>query len=331
MMCARWAVLSVVVAFSGPAFADNSPARDDAPWAKGVSSERKAAAGKLLEAGNDLFVQNKHREALAKYQEAVASWDHPAIRFNMVRALIALDRPLEAYDSLEKALAYGKGPLEDHVYREALNYKQLLEGQIASVAIKCTQVGVKISLDDDAGFLSCPGSRTVRTRPGSHAIVGSQTGFLTQKLDLVALPGTEKVVEVTLLSLESATLTRSRWAAWKPWALAGGGAAVAGLGAFLEIRADHWLGEYDNGVKAQCGGPAGCTAAQLGSLADLRSRGHLETTIAVPTMVVGGMALIGGIAGVIINRPHTVMRERRPTVTPTLGPEGAGVTLFGEF
>ena len=79
-------------------------------------------------------MSDKHREALAKYEDAVAVWDHPAIRFNMVRALIALDRPLEAYENLEKALAYGKDPLEDQVYSEAQNYQRLLEGLVDRLA-----------------------------------------------------------------------------------------------------------------------------------------------------------------------------------------------------
>ncbi len=329
-MYARWLSVWVFATISGTALADSTAPRDQTPWSKGVSPERKAAAEKLLEAGNDLFVQNKHREALAKYQDAVAAWDHPSIRFNMVRALIAIDKPLEAYESLEKALAFGKGPLEDHVYDEALNYKRLLEGQIAILEISCKQVGVKISVDG-AEFLSCPGSKSVRARPGNHAIVGSKTGFLTKTLDMIALPGITEPIELSLLSLEDATLTRPRWATWKPWVVAASGATLVGLGALLQSRASHWLNEYDSGVTAQCSGPMGCTEAQLGSLADNRSRGRLGTNIAVPSMVIGGVALVGGIALVILNRPYTVAREQRPAVTPTVGNGTAGVMLSGGF
>ena len=324
--------MCVLIATTGSAIADDyvpapPPAQDDTPWGKGVSLERRTAAQKLLEAGNDLFVQNKHREALAKYQEAVADWDHPSIRFNMVRALIALDHPLEAYQSLEKALAYGKGPLEAHVYDEALNYKRLLDGMIATLEISCKQAGVKISVDG-AEFLACPGSKSVRTTPGSHAIVGLRTGFLTKTLGTQLVPGTKRPIEISLISLDAATTTR--WAPWKPWVVAASGAAVAGMGSLLEIAASHRLNAYDAGVKMQCNTPTGCTPEQLGSLGDERSRGRLETSIAVPSMVVGGAALIGGIALVILNRPHT-MQEQRVKMSPSFGIDSAGIVIAGQF
>ena len=63
---------------------------DDAekPWARGVSKERRAKAQALLERGNTAFLANRFKEALELYEEAVAAWDHPAIRFNAVRALV---------------------------------------------------------------------------------------------------------------------------------------------------------------------------------------------------------------------------------------------------
>src|SRR5687768_16838564 len=112
-------VLALLTTASLMMVAPPARADDETPWSQGVTAAQRETAQRLLEEGNDLFVENKHREALAKYEEAVASWDHPAIRFNMVRALIALDRPLEAYESVLKALAHGAAPLEPEVYTEA--------------------------------------------------------------------------------------------------------------------------------------------------------------------------------------------------------------------
>lgn len=88
----------------------------------GVSETKKAEAGRLLEHGNALFLDKNYTAALAKYREAVAAWDHPAIRFNIVRCLIQLDRPVEAGENLQTTLRYGAAPLEDAVYTEALAY-----------------------------------------------------------------------------------------------------------------------------------------------------------------------------------------------------------------
>src|SRR6185312_506210 len=83
---------------------------DDQPWAVGVSDAQKAQAQKILEEGNQLFLKKDYAQALDKYKAAVAVWDHPAIRFNIVRCLIQLDRPVDASDNLALALKYGAAP-----------------------------------------------------------------------------------------------------------------------------------------------------------------------------------------------------------------------------
>jgi Tfp pilus assembly protein PilF len=102
-MVASWRTLALAIALTlAPAVV-----RADAPWSQGVSEEQKAKAKVLLDQGNALLIDKKYVEALDKYTEAVAQWDHPAIRFNMVRCQIQLGKNLEAYENLEKSLKYG--------------------------------------------------------------------------------------------------------------------------------------------------------------------------------------------------------------------------------
>src|ERR1044071_9661205 len=137
-----WGVIAILLALAMPAAAQ--------PWAQGVSDTQKAQAQKKLEEGNGLFLSRKYKEALEADEAATASWDHPAIRFNMVRCLIQLDRPVEASDELNKALKYGKDPFDQAIYNEALNYQKLLASQIAEVEISCKQGGAKVTLDGQA-------------------------------------------------------------------------------------------------------------------------------------------------------------------------------------
>src|SRR3954465_1572782 len=135
-MVASWRTLAVVIALTllpAVVHADGG----NAPWAQGVTDEQKAQAKELLDAGNALLLDKKYVEALDKYTAAVAVWDHPAIRFNMVRCLIQLGRNLEAYDNLQLALKYDAAPLEKTVYDEALAYQKLLETQIGDIKVSC--------------------------------------------------------------------------------------------------------------------------------------------------------------------------------------------------
>jgi hypothetical protein len=300
-------------------------APDDAPWAKGVADDRKAAARKLLDEGNELFVRDKHRDALAKYQDAIAIWDHPAIRFNIVRALIALDRPLDAYDNLDKALAYGKPPLGDAVYAEALNYRRLLDAQIGALDVSCKQDGVAIALDGKP-LLACPGAHKMRVVPGNHVVVATKPGFLTATDTVVVLPASTRTLAIELRSIAQAAVTRTRWTPWKPWAVAGGGAALAGAGALLAIKASSDLDSYRQSVAALCA-TTGCTAQQQHDfgLDGRRSTALAENKVAIGAMIVGGAAVAAGVALVISNRPHSYV----PEVAPTQG--GVALVVHGAF
>jgi len=66
----------------------------------------------------ELFVLREYTDALARYQEAIGRWDHPAIRFNIAECYISLVQPLKAYENLELALAESVLP----ELTEALSY-----------------------------------------------------------------------------------------------------------------------------------------------------------------------------------------------------------------
>jgi len=171
------------------------------PWSVGVTEAKKAEAQKYLEAGNALFLDKKYAEALEKYKSAVGAWDHPAIRFNIVRCLIQLDRPVDASDNLNLALKYGAAPLEEAVYSEALAYQKLLANQIAEVEISCSQDGAKITLDSQNLIDKCPGKEKRRVAPGKHGVVATKDGFMTKQTEIVVIGGKTEDVDVKLVPL----------------------------------------------------------------------------------------------------------------------------------
>lgn len=184
-------IVLVLIAIAGSAHAE------DAPWAVGVTDEQKRVANTLLADGNTLFVAEKYADALAKYTEATRSWDHPAIRFNMVRCLIQLGRTLDASDEMERALRYGAKPLEDNVYTEALGYQKLLANQVGTVELVCTQPKVVLRLDTEV-VGECPRTVPKRLLVGRHQVLGTVDGFEPRAIEVVVSPGLAQRIEVKL-------------------------------------------------------------------------------------------------------------------------------------
>lgn len=303
------------------------PAPAPRPWQVGVSEAQKAEAQRWLDRGNELFVQNLYKEALDAYQQGLASWDHPAIRFNVARTLIALDRPLDALSALELAMAHGAEPLAD-VWAEAVNYRTLLDKQVGSLTVRCGQADVTVSVDGEA-LPACPVEVTRRVLPGRHTVVGRKDGFLTLTRETTVVGGTCEQVELSLVALRDAAVTRTRWSTWKPWAVVGGGAAVAGLGVAVELSARAKMDAYREALATECG-ERGCAGGPSPGTAALADDGRLRDRVGTSLMVVGGLAVATGVVLVIVNRPHTVLpAEAQLTVAPMAGPGFLGVGLSG--
>jgi hypothetical protein len=303
------------------AFADN------APWAQGVTDEQKAAAKKLLDEGNALLLDKKYVEALDKYTVALTHWDHPAIRFNMVRCLIQLQRNIEAFDNLKLALKYGATPLEETVYNEALAYEKLLATQVADITVTCQQAGVTLTLDGQP-LATCPATETRRVIPGQHQVVGKGgKDLLPKTVELFVVGGKQQSADIKLDPLAKGAVIVHRWPTWIPWSVFSGGLVLAGVGVGLQVWAGQQMKSYDRFVDDRCTG--NCTADDLDDIAYLKSGAETKSRIGVGAMVVGGAAVVGGAVMVYLNRGRTVYPESLPAIVPMQG--GAGVSWTGRF
>lgn len=314
-------LLAAMVLAPGVARADDA----EKPWVRGVSKELKAKAQSLLEQGNVLFLENRHKEALALYEKALAAWDHPAIRFNVVRALVVLDRPIAAQENLEKALAYGPEPLEDAVYREALNYQRLLAGMIGDLEIRCDQSGVTLRVNG-AALMTCPGVHRQRMTPGKHVVSGSGDRLQARTIDAVVTPGKLESIEVKLAPLEQ-LVAHYRWTPWKPWAVVGAGVVLVGVGAVFRVKARTESTEIEAIVQDRC--QASCTPDQYG-LGDREARVDRNNALWTTGLVVGATAVATGLTLVILNRPQVRARETRVVATGASGDE-LGFAVAGTF
>jgi len=294
-----------------------------------VSEERKATAKTHLDAGNARFLEGQYARALVEYRKALEAWDHPAIRFNIVRVLVNLGQNVEAFENLERALQYGAAPLEAQVYSEALTLRAALYTSIGEVVVSCREPGAHVSIDGQA-VLDCPGEATRRLAPGAHQVVSKKPGYLTATREELVLGGKRTRVDIAMVALTDAAVTRRRWAAWKPWVVAGSGALVAGVGGLLQLKSASDFDRYDREVADECGEP-GCGADNPlpSSTANLESRARLENRIAIGMMSVGGAALAGGLVLLWLNRPISYVPTEETgeggslRVVPAVGPDGS--------
>ena len=314
----RGLLIAIALLVAGDARAETG----EPPWSRGVTAEAKTAAQKLLEQGNELFLANRYKEALAKYEAAIAKWDHPAIRFNMVRAQVALDRPIDAFDNLQRALAFGAGPLEDSVFQEAQNYERLLVRQVSHLEVRCDQRDVAISLDGEA-LLSCPGTAAVRRTPGKHLLIGTARGLETSAREVVLIGGEKETVAVHLDAPR--VLTEPRWARWKPWVVIASGAVLAGVGVVFNLRARQSADDVDRRSIASC--PEGCSEARYAELglADLEAKVTRDNRISLTALGIGGAAIVIGGALVVLNRRVV------DHATVTAGPGGVSLGYAARF
>ncbi len=326
----HWTALAVAVGL----FAGAAPAHAETPpWAVGVTDAKKAEAQKFLDAGNALFLDKKYAEALEKYRSAVGAWDHPAIRFNIVRCLIQLDRAVDASDNLKLALKYGAAPLEETVYAEALAYEKLLANQIGDLTVSCAQPEVKITLDGQP-LAACPATETRRVSPGPHQLVGTKQGLLTKTIEVVVIGGKTLAVPVKLDPIGQAARIEHRWATWKPWVVFAAGFAVVGIGAVVDLAAFTDMDSYDRTVTQNCSVVA-CTEddPRLASVAKLKDSAERTTKIAGGVMILGAATVATGAVMLYLNRGRTVIpssvEKLNPSVVPMSG--GAGLSVSGRF
>ncbi len=304
------------------------------PWSRGISAERKARARQLLARGNELLVQNRYAAALEQYQLAIAAWDHPAIRANMVVCFINLARPLEAYESALLALQYGPAPLDKpEVYAETQNYRKLLEGQIAALEVSCGEPRARVTLDGQE-LLACPGRTRRHVIAGRHQLVAYKTGFLTVTRDFTSSGGGVQSIDLRLVRLSDAARIERPWDPWKPWAVTAGGAALMLAGGALQLKAGADMRRHDAALERSCG-PDGCDGDAIPAwVSDRKSRAELENKLAIGAIVTGGVVAITGLVAVYINRPRTILPGESGAalgVAPLVSPDGAGIALGGRF
>jgi hypothetical protein len=306
------------------------------PWYCGVTKDDQERALALYAEGNQLFDDSLFTAAVAKYEQAVEHWDHPGIHYNLMMALVALDRPIEAYQSSIAALRHGPVALEVEEHRRAQDYQKLLRGRIAELTVACDEPDAVLSLDGK-NILEGPGKMLVFVLPGQHELVARKRGYLATHHALTLVAARSVSVHLHMLPESEALITTRAWPAWQPWAVIGAGVSAGLVGGLLEWRADVNNRAFQTLFDENCPGRDGCVETEYtDAMVSHQTRYRWYRGLGHGALATGGAAMIGGLVLVYLNRPQELEnpeRQRlvRVNVTPLVTPDTGGLSFDLSF
>lgn len=323
------------------------PPTSDRPWAEGVSKDDQTKAESLFTEATNLLKDAFFSRAVELYRQALTHWDHPAIHFNLAKALMNLDQPAAAYVHLKDSMKFGGQPLDAEQLEQVERYTKLLyETELAELVIETQEPGAKVSIDG-VEILTGPGRWVGVVQPEkTRTILATKLGYRTEQIQPVLIKGqvNEILIEMVVTDVE---MVRP-FSNVIPWVVIGTGVAILGGGGVMTWQSQEMFNEYDAGV-TQCNADSpfsfvddtGRTITSPGtvgqcvppaSVTDKKDQGELFNTLSLVAYITGGVTLATGIVLLIVNRERPAA-EPPPsfTVLPFIGPENAGVSATISF
>jgi hypothetical protein len=283
-----------------------APSGDTRPWAAGVPPEKQQHALSLFRDANVHHNDGLFIKAVELYTEALKSWDHPAIHYNLALSLMNLDRPMDVEISLQKAIKYGAAPLAKDKFDHAKEYLLLIQQQLATVEVTCAKPGAKVSVDGKEVFTVGPngegGFFKSRVKIGKHTFVAEKPGYNAEIEAPFIGPGEVFRIELKLYTAEELTRYKRRWKArWMPYAVIGGGVVVGLLGGAMELSANSSYSDFDAAV-ARCAAQGGGSCADTASIQSMRDSGDTKKVLGYIGYGVAGAAIVTGSILLYLNR-----------------------------
>jgi hypothetical protein len=330
-------MLLALLAMAGPAAAQEAepaatpeaePAATPATEPDTAGVDARAGAERLFAEGNELLQKYRLARAVEKYRQALEHWDHPAIHYNLAKALRGLDRPLEAYRHAELALQggpewLGAGEEGQKNHDLILALKKELRAELAAITVTSAERGVQVTVGSERIALDSPAEQMVL--PGTQRMSAQKRGHQTLSESFMVRSG--EFVTVTLSS-------RRPIAPWQPWAATGGGLALGIVGALLCVQASSSRDELERRAREQCS-VMECTGTDAEALASDWSSANLRWRIGLGSVAVGvGAVAIGGYFLVRNRQPEirmTVIRRGAVSLTPAVSPALTGMTAAISF
>jgi hypothetical protein len=301
------------------------------PWNRGVPTATREAARNLFLEGNRLFKIPLFVRAAEKYTAALARWQHPAFYFNLALAQLNLGEEVEAHDNLMRAVEHGDGALAPEELNEAQKQLHDLERQLGRLRISSPTPGAEVTLDG-APLFTAPGQHEGWSKAKAHEISAKHPAYLPRASRIVVAPGKLTAIDLSLVKLTDAEVTR--WAVWKPWAVIASGAVIALASGGVHALSARNFHRYDDDFERLGCAMGGCMQDQIASSLRARlDRATLEQQLAVGGYIAGGALIATGAILAYLNRPHLAedaalnQAGAAASIVPTISTDTLGVLV----
>lgn len=297
------------------------------PWYQQSTADARQQAQVLFEQALDKHLQLLRSDAMELYEQALALWDNPDIRWNLALVLDDLGNYLAAHQQLERALRWDAA-LGSERAREVRDRMQALERQrLARIAAHSEVSGAEVTLDGQPWFRGA-GRDSSLVVPGTHYVASTRRGYIPTTVAVVVTAGEH--YRVTLRMVTDNVIEVRHWSRWKPWSVIAAGTLMAVVGAGLEQRALAHRDAAANAVVDSCAAPV-CEPTRNPHSYD---RAVTESRLATGAFASGGIAVAAGLALMWLNQPRAYRAEAPASpveLIPSVSPGGAGVSALVRF
>lgn len=297
----------------------------DEPWYQASTADARQQAQALFAQALDRHQQLLRGEAMELYEQALALWDNPDIRWNLALVLENLGQYLRGYQQLEGVLRWGPA-LGATRLDEVRNRMRALETQhLARIEASSEEAGADIRLDGQPWFRDAE-HRSTLVLPGEHYIGSTKPGYNPVTVSLVVVAG--KHYRATLRMIANRLVETRRWSAWKPWTVVAAGVAVAMVGSGLEAQAFADRATAADAFAGRCHTRT-CEPTLPPAPYD---RAVAKNRLAIEAFVAGGTMTAVGLALAWLNRAHRSEAPRSPVeIVPSASPDQAGMSALVRF
>jgi len=320
------ALAALTLALAPPVAHADVTRTGDEPWYQQSTAEAQQRADALFKQAVDKHQQLLRVDAMELYEQALAIWDNPDIRWNLALVLNDLGKYLPAHEQLEGTLRWG-ATLGLERLAEVRERMQALETQrLARIEAVSDEPGADIKLDGQPWFHGA-GRESTLVLPGTHYIAETKSGYSPTTVSVVVAAGEQ--YRATLHMVVDHTVEMRRWAAWRPWSLVALGTAVTAVGAGLERQAFARRDAAAKRLQQLCN----TIVCEPMNPRD-SDRAARDYHWALGALATGGTAIAVGLVLVWFNRPQMLRPEVIPSsveLVADISPNGAEVSARLRF